>query len=310
MKTDRLLSMVMTLLDKKRVGAQELADLFEVSTRTIYRDIDAINLAGIPIRSTPGVGGGFEIMPAYKVDKAVFSADELSAILTGLSNLSGMARGESLTNALAKVKSLIPADKARDIELKTHHIRVDLSPWSGNRNLRPYLETAKTALEESRLLSFTYIAHRGERTARTAEPCQLVLKGGHWYVYGYCRRREGFRLFRLSRMSDLRMEQEVFAPRDYPKPVLDFEELTEARRTEIKLRVHRSVLDRVLEFCTYDRIAPDGVEHYIVDFPFIENDYHYDILLGFGARCECLEPSHVRGEIMRRVHDIAAIYGS
>ena len=92
MKVDRLVGMIMTLLDKKRISARELADMFEVSPRTIYRDIDAINMAGIPVRSTPGVGGGFEIMPEYKLDKNVFSSADLSAILTGLSNLSGIDR--------------------------------------------------------------------------------------------------------------------------------------------------------------------------------------------------------------------------
>jgi len=85
MKVDRLVSIIMLLLEKDRVGAQELAQLFEVSPRTIYRDIDAINLAGIPVRPTAGVGGGFEIMPSYKLDKSVFSTADLSAILMGLS---------------------------------------------------------------------------------------------------------------------------------------------------------------------------------------------------------------------------------
>ena len=90
MKVDRLVSIIMILLDKKRIGAQELADMFEVSLRTIYRDVDSINRAGIPVLSTPGVGGGFEIMQEYKLDKKVFSTADLSAILMGLSSLSSM----------------------------------------------------------------------------------------------------------------------------------------------------------------------------------------------------------------------------
>lgn len=125
MKVDRLISIIMILLDKERIGAQELADMFEVSPRTIYRDIDAINMAGIPIRSTSGVGGGFEIMPQYKVDKKVFSTTDLSALLMGLSSISNVVRGDELIHALAKVKSFIPADKANDIELKVNQIVSD-----------------------------------------------------------------------------------------------------------------------------------------------------------------------------------------
>ena len=308
MKIDRLVGIIMILLDKKRVGAQELADMFEVSPRTIYRDMDTIDLAGIPIRSTSGVGGGFEIMPGYKVDKQVFSTADLSAILMGLSGLSNMIRGEELVNALAKVKRFIPAEKAKDIEIAANQICIDLSPWIGDRTIQPYLETIKTALQDHKLLSFGYIAHRGNKTARTVEPYQLVLKSSHWYFHGYCRDRNDYRLFRLSRMSDLQMRQETFVPRDPQKPTLDLDEILISMQTEIKIRIHRSILDRVLDFCTYEHLMPDGVEHYIVDLPFIENEYHYDILLGFGDKCECLGPPHIRAKMKQKINEMAAIY--
>lgn len=128
MKIDRLISIIMLLLDRGRIGAQELAEMFEVSPRTVYRDIDAINMAGIPVRSTPGAGGGFEIMPDYKIDHQVFSTADLSVLLTGLSSLSNVVRGDELAGALAKVKSVIPADRAQEIELEANQIRIDTSP--------------------------------------------------------------------------------------------------------------------------------------------------------------------------------------
>ncbi|MCD7909027.1 MAG: YafY family transcriptional regulator, partial [Clostridium sp.] len=173
MKVDRLVSIIMILLDKKRIRAQELADMFEVSPRTIYRDIDVINMAGIPVLSTSGVGGGFEIMDKYKIDKKVFSTADLSTLLMGLSSLSNVVRGDELVQALAKVKSFIPADSAKDIELKVNQICIDLSPWMGNSNIQPYLEIIKAALQESRQLSFEYVAHHGKKSARTVEPYQL-----------------------------------------------------------------------------------------------------------------------------------------
>ncbi|MVB10503.1 WYL domain protein [Caprobacter fermentans] len=309
MKVDRLVSIIMILLDRERIGAQELADLFEVSPRTIYRDIDAINMAGIPVCSTSGVGGGFEIMQKYKMDKKVFSTADLSAILMGLSSLSGMIRGNELVNALAKVKSFIPADRAKDIELKANQIYIDLSPWMGNGNIQPYLEMIKTALQESKLLSFEYVAHHGNKTVRTVEPYQLVLKSSHWYLQGYCHKRNDFRLFRLSRMSNLQIE-EFFTPRDYQKPQLDFSDIVATMQTKIKIRIHKSVMDRVLDYCADENFSPDGEEHYIVSFPFTENEYYYDILLSFGDKCECLEPYHIRAEMKRRIHDIAALYES
>ena len=310
MKVDRLVSIIMILLDKKRIGAQELADMFEVSPRTIYRDIDTINLAGIPVRSASGVGGGFEIMPKYKIDKNVFSTADLSAILMGLTNLSTMIQGDELVNALAKVKSFIPADRAKDIALKANQIYIDLSPWIGNRNIQVYLEIIKTALQESKLLSFEYADRYGNKTMRTAEPYQLVLKSGHWYWQGYCHKRNDFRLFRLSRTSNLQIQEDFFVPREYQKPQLGFTDILATIQTTIKIRIHKSVMDRVLDYCTYENFLPDGDEHYIISFPFIENEYNYNILFSFGDKCECLEPLHIRTEMKRRIHDMATLYES
>ena len=308
MKIDRLVSIIMILLDKNRISAQELADMFEVSPRTIYRDIDTINMAGIPICSTTGVGGGFEIMPKYKIDKNVFSASDLSALLMGLSNLSNMTRGDELVHALAKVRSFIPADKMKEIELKANQIYIDISPWMGNQNTQPYLEIVKTALNESKLLSFEYSDRHGNKTKRTAEPYQLVLKSSHWYFQGYCHKRNDFRLFRLSRISNLQLQEQTFTPREYQKPQLYFDDILAKMQTKIKIRIHQSVIEKVLDYCNYENIAPDGNEHYIVDFPFIENDYYYNILLSFGNKCQCLEPLHIRKEMKRRIQDMAALY--
>ena len=309
MKVDRLVSMIMILLEKRRVGAQKLAAMFEVSPRTVYRDMEAINQAGIPVRSIPGVGGGFEIMPGYKVDRKAFSADDLSALLMGLNSLSGVMQGDAFRHALAKVRSLIPEEQAGAIELKASQVCIDPRPWMGGGHIARHLETIKEALQRSRLLAFAYTDGHGNRTERTVEPVQLVLKSNHWYVHAFCRSRNGFRLFRLSRMSDLRMLDETFTPRDCPKPTLELEEILETLQTDIQLRIHASMLDRVLDFCPPERVTPDGAEHYLVDCPFIERDYYYDMLLSLGDKCECLAPEHVRDELRRRVMRMARIYG-
>ncbi len=310
MKIERLISIIMLLLDKERVSAQQLADMFEVSQRTIYRDIDTINMAGIPIHSTSGVGGGFEIMPEYKVDKNVFSSSDLSTILMGLSSLSNMVQGDELINTLTKVKSFVPTDRAKDIEIKSNQIVIDLTPWMGNPNIQSYLEGIKTALHEKKLISFEYADQYGNKTTRTVEPYQLILKSTHWYWQGYCLKRKDFRLFKLSRTSNLQIQTEAFIPRDYQKPQLDTIGIFEAIQIEIKLKIHKSVMDIVLDHCAYENFSPDGDEHYIVRFPFIENEYHYNILFSFGDKCECLEPLHVRAEMKRRIYNIAALYQS
>ena len=308
MKVDRLVSIIMILLEKQRMGAQELATMFEVSPRTIYRDIDAINMAGIPIRAIPGVGGGFESMQSYKVNNKVFSLNDLSSILLGLSSISSMVSGEELVNAIAKVKSFIPADQAKKIELKTNQLYIDLNAWMGNRYIQKYIELLKVAMEESRLVSFEYSDHRGNKTSREVEPYQLIMKSSYWYFYGYCLKRNDFRLFKLARIYDLKVQEERFSLREYHTPKLDYSEYDESLQSEILIRIHQSVMDRVLDFCPYENFSVDGEEYYIVRFPFIENDFYYNILFSLGDKCECIEPLHIREEMRRRILAMAKTY--
>ena len=308
MKIDRLVSIIMILLEKERISAQELAKMFEVSTRTIYRDIEAISMAGIPVLATSGSGGGIEIMKDYKVDKKIFSTDDLSALLMGLSNISGMVRGSEVANALAKVKSFIPSEKAKSIELKASQIYIDLTPWEGNASVKNALEIIKKALQENRLLIFTYIDGHGTKTSRTVEPYQLVFKSRAWYVQTFCRLKNDYRLFRLSRMSDLKILEETFTPREYQKPFLDFEETARSLQTDIKIRIHKSVLDRILDFCPYERLSQDGEDYYLADYPFFDSDYYYDMLLSLGDKCEILEPAHVREKLKQKIKNLAKVY--
>ena len=308
MKIDRLVSIIMILLEKERISAQELAKMFEVSTRTIYRDIEAISMAGIPVLATSGSGGGIEIMKDYKVDKKIFSTDDLSALLMGLSNISGMVRGSEVANALAKVKSFIPSEKAKSIEFKASQIYIDLTPWEGNASVKNALEIIKKALQENRLLIFTSIDGHGTKTSRTVEPYQLVFKSRAWYVQTFCRLKNDYRLFRLSRMSDLKILEETFTPREYQKPFLDFEETARSLQTDIKIRIHKSVLDRILDFCPYERLSQDGEEYYLADYPFFDSDYYYDMLLSLGDKCEILEPAHVREKLKQKIKNLAKVY--
>lgn len=308
MKISRLVSIIMILLEKERVSAQELAAMFEVSKRTIYRDIDAINLAGIPVVSTPGVNGGIEIMKNYKLDKHVFSSNEITTILTGLSSLTTLVENEELVNAVIKMRSLIPNDKVQEIEFKADQIRIDLSQWIGYRNLQPYLESLKLAILERKQLSFDYTNRNGTVTERHVEPYQILLKGTHWYFHGYCCVREDFRLFKLSRMSNLKLKESTFQPREHQPAVLDFSDHLKEIQTTITLRVHQSLMERILDFCEYDDCSSDGEEHFIVQFPFIENDYYYTMLLSFGETCECLEPPHVRQELKQKIARVAKLY--
>ncbi|MEO3944616.1 YafY family protein [Gorillibacterium sp. CAU 1737] len=309
MKVDRLISIIMLLLERKSIPAKALAERFEVSVRTIYRDMDAINLAGVPIVSTPGVNGGFSIMDEYKVDKKLFTEQDLATLLRGLGSLTSIQAHDEVAHTLAKIQSMLPSEQMNEIELKANQIAIDRKPWMGNRDIQKHLATIKEALGKRLLLSFHYSDRAGTASVRTIEPHQLVLKDNRWYVQGFCLEKQAFRLFKLTRMTLLKMEEESFVLREIPRPSHHtFTTQMAEKETLIQLLVHESALDQVREYCSSEHMEKRGEHEYLVRFPFIEDEGGYRLLFSFGDRCECVEPAHVREEMLRRIDNLASLY--
>ncbi len=308
MKIDRLISIILILLDRNKVSAKELADKFEVSLRTIYRDIDTINMSGIPIISTSGINGGFQIMDQYKLDKKVFSASDIVTLLRGLESVSSVLSRQEIINTFVKVQSLIPADTANEIELKKSQILIDLQPWKGNAKLQNYLKVINDAMESQRIVAFEYYDRVGKQSQRTVEPYRLMLKVDSWYIQGYCLEREDFRLFKLVRMSNLQILNESFTTRETPPIISEFTDKMNKRQITVKLLIHESVRDKVMEYCGLENVIPDKEHFYIALLPFIQDDSGFNLILSFGDKCECLEPLEVREELMRRINSLSQIY--
>ena len=205
MKMERLIGILSILLRREKVTAPELAEQFEVSRRTIQRDIESLCRAGIPISTTQGAGGGISIMENYRVDRTVLTEPEMKAILTGLQSLdsvSGTRRYAQLIKKLsAGTGGLIPGGA---------HMLIDLSSWY-KTSLPPKIELIQRAIEEHHTIRFTYFSPK-EESIRTVEPYYLVFHWSAWYVWGWCLVREDFRLFKLNRMTEL-VSGEPFPPR-------------------------------------------------------------------------------------------------
>lgn len=308
MKLDRLISIIMILLERKKISATKLAEMFEVSPRTIYRDIEAINTAGIPIITYPGVNGGIGIMEEYKIDKKLFTASDITTLLMGLGSISSTMINDEIINTLAKIKGLVPAEQLRDIELKSNQITIDLAPWIGNKNIHPYLTKIKTALNEKRLLSFMYSDRDSKKSIRKVEPYKLILKQSNWYLQGYCTSRKDLRTFKLSRISALEILEDTFHPRELDTKQLGAWGDIEKRLITVKLLVDESLRERMIEHCGEENIEPAENNKLIVKFPFVEDEFGYNLLLSFGDKCQCCEPQTIREELIRRVKNILAVY--
>jgi predicted DNA-binding transcriptional regulator YafY len=217
MKIDRLLGIITILLQYDKVTAPELAKKFEVSRRTIHRDIDDICKAGIPVITYQGGDGGISIADGYKLDKSVLSVEELQSIITGLKSLgsvSDTARIERLISKLSpKSKAVLSIKDSVLIDLSSHY----------KSSLSEKISLIKSAISENKLVSFDYYSEKG-LSNRTIEPYFITFKWTSWYVFGYCEDRNGFRLFKLNRLWRHRLLDEIFAPREIPTEELDLDD--------------------------------------------------------------------------------------
>lgn len=218
MKMDRLIGILSLLLQREQVTAPELAEQFEVSRRTIQRDIEALCRAGIPITTAQGAGGGISIMEGYRVDRTVLTAPEMQAILAGLRSLDSV----SGTRRYAQLMEKLSAGNSTLIS-GGNHMLIDLSSWYKS-SLAPKIGAIQNAMEQHHLVHFTYDAPKGT-SVRSVEPYYLVFHWSTWYLWGWCQTRQDFRLFKLNRMTDL-STGDPFSPRPAPLPDLDPERIS------------------------------------------------------------------------------------
>ncbi len=308
LKIDRLISLIMILLNREKISASKLAEKFGVTVRTIYRDIDTLSAAGIPIVTYPGVNGGIGIVAEYKISNRLFSISDISTLLMGLESISTAFSEKELIGTLEKVKNLIPEKNTDKIELKCNQVAVDLSSWIGSGELKVKLEKVKRAMNEQKYLTFEYFDKNGNSSSRKIEPYQLVLKEGHWYIQGYCDLREDFRIFKLSRVSMLSGTESTYTPREFIAQPLTGNGWVENKLISAKLLVHKSLREELAEYCSHDSFRPYDENRLMVDFTFTDDDRGYSILLSFGDKCECLEPFHVRSEVKRRLEGALKLY--
>jgi predicted DNA-binding transcriptional regulator YafY len=308
MKIDRLIAIIMVLLERDKVSAEKLAEMFEVSTRTIYRDLDSINQAGIPILTTSGPGGGSEILKTYKVEKRLFSTSDITALLMGLGSIQTNISSEQIVGTLAKVKGMVPPEKQKEMDFRVNQIKIDLTPWLHARHLTETIEIMKTALEEKRLLRFEYRDFKNSKSHREIEPYRLLLKGEDWYIQGYCLNRNDYRTFKLLRIQNLSILDTNFQLRDFPAERLDDSQINDKSMVPVRLRVHEDIRDLIVARFGENCLTPDGASHYYADIYLPIDDMACRYLMGFGNKCECLEPEELRERMSKMVGEVYKFY--
>lgn len=304
MKLDRLLSITMTLLNQPRVSATELAERFEVSLRTIYRDMDSINQAGIPIVSFPGSDGGYEIMPGYRIDKQILSLDDFSSIISALRGAQSATDSSDIHGLLERIGALLPASSS---SVNAANVDFDFSPVP---NVKEKIEPLHKAIKELRLVRFDYLDNKGQQTGRTVEPMGLFLKGYVWYLYGYCLTRQAIRVFRLSRILQLMSLSDSFVRRPYTLQDVEQQFMGQANFTKVRavLRFHPEAKTRVRDEFGYDKVIdnPDGTMSVITYYSSTERAIRN--ILSYSSSVTVIEPPDLIEELTRHIKKLTELY--
>lgn len=300
MKLDRLLGILTLLLQHERVTAPYLAEKFEVTRRTIGRDIDALCQAGIPVITHQGGGGGISIADGFKLDKSVLTADELSGIIAALKGIGSVSDKSNVERTLDKLS----ANKHAVVSLR-EPVVIDLaSHYKGN--LTNKIELIKKAIHEQRLIEFDYYYEKG-MTHRHIEPYFVIFQWAAWYVFGFCSLRQNFRMFKLQRLWNLQLCDETFIPRDIPPEKRDFNTHLPDDKKLVALFAP-SVRYQLIE--AYGLNCYTEVENGLLrlEIGYTNHAFTLSWILGFGDKAKVLEPIEMAEDIKRIAENILERY--
>ncbi len=302
MKVDRLVGILALLLQKNSMTAPELAEHFEVSRRTISRDIESLCRAGIPVCTRQGVGGGISIMKDYRLDKTLLSTGEMREILAGLRGLDSVSGSRHYARLMEKL-----CVGSSDFVNGRDYVWIDLSSWYKG-SLAPKIENIQAAIEGRRILRFEYYGPRGE-SDRSIEPCYLVFRWSNWYVWGWCLKREDFRLFKLNRMERVTVSEQEFSDRNIPMP--DFSDQTVfPGGIKMKALFSPEVKWRLIESFGLHCFTEQEDGRLLVEEEYTNEDILLSWLMGFGDRVTVLEPESVRAALLDMAQNMIRMYGA
>lgn len=291
MKINRVFEILYILLNREKISSKELAEKFEVSVRTIYRDIEVISGAGIPICMTQGRNGGISLLENFTLDKQVLTENEKNDMLIAIQSLNSFNK-ESVKSIFSKLSSLF-GENQRD------YIKIDYSGWENT--IEKQFELSKEAILLNKRLSFNYISTKGEKTYREVEPYVLWFKSKAWYLKCFCLEKNEIRLFRLSRITNIRILNENINLAKLDEAVLIEKKQVQHEKIKIKLKIDSSQEYRVKDDLLEQDISYDNEKNLIVTLNFPENEWLYGYILSYGSFATVIEPEYIVENIKKRL---------
>lgn len=302
MKIYRLLSIINVMLSKELVTAKYLAEKHEVSIKTIQRDIETLNMAGIPVYSKKGIHGGYGILDTYKLDSKLLSSQDITLMKSMLDGLSNVYNNKSLESLWEKLESAV----IRSSDVGTAKMTVDFTPWNEDRSLQDKLNLISDAIVESRILSIEYHNSHGMCLLREIEPYELILRHGRWYVLAHCLQKQEMRTFKLNRISNIAIMDRFFNARDYKT----LQNQVSKRHDGIKkvLQFKKSAYYRVVDIFNDDEIMEMTEEDITVETYLKIDPWLIFVILSFGEDVKVIEPNVLKDQIRNKIIKMNEIY--
>ncbi|MDX8363230.1 YafY family protein [Cytobacillus sp. IB215316] len=308
MKIDRMLTIIVILLNRSRISAKELAEKFEVSVRTIYRDIESINMAGIPIISYSGNNGGFGIKENYKLNHQLLTLNNLCSILSALKGVNSTFEDVELESSIEKLRNIIPQDKIHHLDLHMEQFIIGMQPWAYTSKQKELVKNIRNAITQTQLITIIYRNYTNETSTRQIEPMSLIFKGYTWYLFGYCHLKTNFRVFRISRIIDLQVEDVLFKRREKSYQEIEEASKKQVSLTSITLKFVPQVRSRVEDIFDKENIEILNTGELIVTAHFPEKEWYYGLIFSFGEHVEVLGPERVRQAVASRIKSMLEKY--
>ena len=303
MQVERLLQMVFLLISRGKITTQELADYFNVSRRTIIRDIDTLSMANIPIFTLKGRKGGVGIMEQYIINRTFFSQEEKDRIIHGLQLLNATQIPNNPNQLLDKVSALF-----NDSNEKLEWLEIDFSSFGSQEKEKEKFSSLQYAILNEYVVSFDYFTSELKQNNRIIEPVRLIFKNCAWYVYGYCRFKKAFRLFRASRIKNLIILDEKFV-REVPNESAtktNYEEQYEM--IPFVLKFSPKISYRLFDEYDEDCMTMDEEGNYLVSYEYADNDWLTRHLLSFGKHVEIIEPQYMKERMRVKIEEVLENY--
>lgn len=294
---NRLFEIVYILIQKKKVTAKELANRFEVSTRTIYRDIEILSRANIPVYATKGKEGGIGILDEYVLNKTILTEEEQNQILFALQGMKKVV-GQDEKNTLRKLSRLF--NKKVD-----DWIRIDFSNWGKDNEKEKRFNMIKTAILNKNQIEFVYYNSNGEKSQRTVEPLQVWFKDKSWYLIAYCKMKQDYRIFKIARIKEIKILEEHFKrelQQENKKEEYKFKTVT------LELEISKKMAYRVYDEFEDSEINKKDDGSFIINVEYPENEWVYGYILSFGEYVNVLAPERVKRTIKDKIEKILKNY--